>query len=157
MNKIFISNIKKTTQEDFEKFLNKEFGKIDEIKYYQNRNIAYLTISNKDIYDKIISSKSLKYLNKYLKIKEYIQKKHYLHIYNIPERFNFSDICKLFDNYKSIITISLDYNNRTGICKNTCNIILNDFEEYKKLLDQKDIKINDNEIIHITKRIQKRK
>lgn len=157
MYKIFISNINKTTQEDFEKFLNNEFGKIDEVKYYINRNIAYLTISNKDIYDKIISSKNIKYLKRNLIIKNYIQKKHYLHIYNIPDNLTFTDICKLFDNTKSIIAVSLDYNNKTGESKNTCNITLTDFEEYKKLLEQKDIKINDDEIIHITKRIIKRK
>ena len=157
MYKIFISNINKTTQEDFEKFLNNEFGKIDEVKYYINRNIAYLTISNKDIYDKIIYSKNIKYLKRNLIIKNYIQKKHYLHIYNIPDNLTFTDICKLFDNTKSIIAVSLDYNNKTGESKNTCNITLTDFEEYKKLLEQKDIKINDDEIIHITKRIIKRK
>jgi len=157
MNKIFISNIDKTTKEDFEKFLNKEFGKIDDIEYYLNRNIAYITVSNKETYNKIISSKNIKFQKRYLKIKEYIQKKHYLHIYNIPENFNFSDVCKLFNSYKSIIAVSLDYNNKTGIIKNTCNITLTDFEEYKKLLEQKDIKLNDDNIIHITKRILKRK
>ena len=157
MYKIFISNIDKTTKEEFENFLNKEFGKIDDIEYYNNRNIAYLTISNKDIYDKIISSKNIKYLKRNLIIKNYIQKKHYLHIYNIPDNLTFTDICKLFDNTKSIIAVSLDYNNKTGESKNTCNITLTDFEEYKKLLEQKDIKINDDEIIHITKRIIKRK
>lgn len=155
--KVFISNINKTTQEDFEKFLNDNFGKIDEVEYYMNRNIAYLTISNKDIYDKIIASKNLKYSKKNLIIKNYIQKKHFLHIYNIPERMSFMDVCKLFENNKSIIAVSIDYNNKTGNTRNTCNITLTDFEEYKKLLDQKDIKISDEEIIHITKRIHKKK
>jgi len=156
MNKIFISNIEKTTKEDFEKFLNKEFGKIDIIEYYNNRNIAYLTISNEEIYNKILNSKNIKYLKRNLKIKKYIQKKHYLHIYNIPENYNFIDICKLFENYKSIIAISLDYNNKIGEIRKSCSIVLTDFKEYKELLDKKEIKINDNSI-NITKRILKKK
>jgi len=155
--KVFIKNINKTTQEDFEKFLKDKFGKIDDIKYYNNRNIAYLTITNKDIYDKIISSKNLKYMKRVLNIQDYIQKKHYLHIYNIPERLSFNEICSLFKDTPSIISISLDYNNKEGVIKNSCNITLTDFEEYKALLEKKEIKLNDNETINITKRIIKRK
>lgn len=155
--KVFIKNINKTTQEDFEKFLKDKFGKIDEIKYYNNRNIAYLTITNKDIYDKIISSKNLKYMKRVLNIQDYIQKKHYLHIYNIPERLSFNELCSLFKDTPSIISISLDYNNKEGVIKNSCNITLTDFEEYKALLEKKEIKLNDNETINITKRIIKRK
>lgn len=154
--KIFIKNIDKTTKEDFEKFLKDKFGKIDDIKYYNNRNIAYLSLSDKDIYDKMISTKNLKYNKRNLYIHNYIQKKHFLHIYNIPERLSFNELCSLFKDTSSIISISLDYNNKEGVIKNSCNITLTDFEEYKSLLEKKEIKLNDNEIIYITKRITKK-
>jgi len=86
-----------------------------------------------------------------------VYEKNILFIKNIPVKMNYTDIKNIFHKYDKLGFCSLIVDQKTGISKGVCVIEILDDNNYKKLLEMKNIIINDDIILELYKYKQKYK
>jgi len=81
--------------------------------------------------------------------------KNFIFVKNVPKNYKPSDIKNIFEKFGSIGTCFINTNINTGDSKGTAVVEILDYEVYRNLLTQKNIYINDNDHLLLSKWKQK--
>jgi RNA recognition motif-containing protein len=148
---IFVSQIDfNITTDEFTKFIKDTFGEM-EIKYFEHKGYAFLKTPSDEIYNKVMSSTDLKLNERIIRFKEYKYHLHGIHISGIPKTMKIDIITSVFSKFGNIESIIMDRDYITGEHRGSCKIEYTEHDNYKKVLEMKEVKIDDV-VLSVTKR-----
>lgn len=160
--KIFVSNIPyDCNKEEFNKlfvdvkgFVSSDLVMKPNIPF--SRGFGYITVDSQNAYDSVMKS-IIKIKERTLKFSPFdpVKKIYSAHVKFIPQDFSEQMLTNVLSKYGQVIRCHFDMNYNTKTPKGTAVVDFNDVVTFKKILMEKNIKIDDTRTIEITKRRHK--
>lgn len=160
---LFVSNIAYTSKtDDFKSYMTKD-SRVTDARLVMcrdgihNKGYGFVTLSDGKFLEEIKKSDKFVYDGRMLRFSDYVnQHKFYrIHVGNVPEKMTEQQLYDVFSAYGKIDNVKKDIHRMTGTPKGTASIVFTNYDDFRKVLDSKNININfeDKEcVMLVTKR-----
>lgn len=160
--KVFVSNVPFSfTTEDFVNTFKEINGYISATLILRagtqySRGFGYVTMASKESYDNLLKM-DISFGEKHATIVPYqVQKKNYsIHVKYVPYDMTEEALIKIFQSFGNVVRSHININYQTGKPKGTAFIDFDDVESFKKVLNERIIKIDNIHTVEVSKKRKK--
>ena len=158
--KLFVSNVPyNCTEEEFKTFMLTLEG-VTSARLVQkpntgiNRGYGFVTVSTPEKQAFLLKNDNVIFNGRKLKMTEYVnqQKFYKLHVMNVPETVTDQTLYEMFSKFGTVDNVKRDFNVATRTFKGTALVVFTNYEDFNKVLTQKELEFSDGVKLTVTKR-----
>ena len=119
-----------------------------------NKGYGFFTVETQEQRDNYVKNDNIVFCGRKLKFDEYVnQHKFYkLHVSNIPENLTEQELYNAFSKYGAVDNVRRDVDYVTKKPKMTACVVYNNYDDFGKVLNMKQVKYDDTTTFDVTKR-----
>lgn len=159
--KLFVSNVPyNCTEEEFQNFIVttsqtgvKEARLVKKLNGEINKGYGFVTLLSRESMEKFKSEEVI-FNGRKLKFTDYVnqQKFYKLHVMNVPATLSEQSLYQMFSQYGKVDNVKRDVNFVTKEYKGTAMVVFTNYEDFNKVLTQKELVFSDDVKLIVTKR-----